>query len=159
MMRLGRDQLTSLPAAWLFGAVFIVAAAKLSNAIPLKNPGGSGQDTYYVVLHDHYVVHVGLIFALFAGVYALLPRITRFGYRRGLGWLHFWLAFVGIDISLLPMLIAPHCCLPRSSDDLPRMFEILKGFALAGLLICGFAMLTFVAVLFEAFRRGTPRAE
>ena len=154
-----RSWLTSTPAQWVFGAVFLFAAEKLSVLIPAGTAGAAGQDVYYIVSHDSYVLYMVLVFALFAGIYALLPKLVRHGYRQSLGKLHFWLAFAGVNMSLLPMLIVPRCCMPPGLDGYARAFAIMNGLSLAGLLTCAFAMLTFVAMLVEAFMRGAPRTK
>lgn len=46
-------------------------------------------DTYYVVAHFHYVLSMGAVFALFAGFYYYLPKITGLVANERLGRLHF----------------------------------------------------------------------
>ncbi len=60
-------------------------------------------DTYYIVAHFHYVLFAGAIFGLFAGLYYWWPK--AFGRRLSEGWgkAHFWLMFVGANLTFGPM--------------------------------------------------------
>ncbi|MGH9035530.1 MAG: cytochrome c oxidase subunit I, partial [Acidimicrobiia bacterium] len=60
-------------------------------------------DTYYVVAHFHYVLFGGSIFGLFAGAYYWFPKVTGKLLNEGLGKLHFWLMFVGFNVTFGPM--------------------------------------------------------
>jgi cytochrome c oxidase subunit I len=62
-------------------------------------------DTYFVVAHFHYVLHLPLVFGFFAGWYYLFPRITSYAYSDTLGRVHFWLLFVGVTTALVPQVL------------------------------------------------------
>ena len=62
-------------------------------------------DTYYVIGHFHYIVAPGTIFALFAGLYYWYPKVTAVKMNEGLGKIHFWGSFVGMNFIFFPMLI------------------------------------------------------
>ena len=46
-------------------------------------------DTYYVVAHFHYVLSMGAVFAIFAGWYYWIAKITGLQYPEVLGQIHF----------------------------------------------------------------------
>jgi cytochrome c oxidase subunit 1 len=60
-------------------------------------------DTYYVVAHFHYLVAPGTVFALFAGIYHFLPRITGQALNETLGKIHFWGSLVCMHLIFMPM--------------------------------------------------------
>ena len=60
-------------------------------------------DTYYVVAHFHYVLFGGSVFAMFAGFYYWIPKITGKLMHEGLGKLHFWLMLIGFNLTFFPM--------------------------------------------------------
>ena len=60
-------------------------------------------DTYFVVAHLHYVL-IGInVFAVMAGFYYWLPKITGRMMHEGLGKLNFWLMFLGFGVGFFPM--------------------------------------------------------
>jgi cytochrome c oxidase subunit 1 len=60
------------------------------------------QDTYFVVAHLHYVLFGGSVMAIFAGLYFWFPKITGKMLDERLGQLHFWLTFIGFNITFWP---------------------------------------------------------
>src|SRR5204863_4065074 len=60
-------------------------------------------DTYYVIAHFHYIVAPGTIFALFAGVYYLFPKMTGRMMNEWLGKVHFWGSLVFMNLVFQPM--------------------------------------------------------
>ncbi|HLG21000.1 MAG TPA: cbb3-type cytochrome c oxidase subunit I [Bdellovibrionota bacterium] len=62
-------------------------------------------DTYYVIGHFHYVVAPGTIFALFAGVYHWLPKITGKKLSETLGKIHFYPSLLFMNGVFMPMFI------------------------------------------------------
>ena len=60
-------------------------------------------NTYFVVGHFHYVVHNTITMAIFAAVYFWFPKVTGRMYSEGWGKLHFWLTFLGANLTFFPM--------------------------------------------------------
>jgi cytochrome c oxidase subunit I len=73
--------------------------------LPLGLPAADIQlhDTYYVIGHFHYVVAPGTIFAIFAGIYYWYPKATGRAMNNALGWIHFVLSFVFMNVIFMPM--------------------------------------------------------
>ena len=59
-------------------------------------------DTYFVVAHLHYVLFGGSMFGVFAGLYYWWPKIFGRVLHEGLGKLHFWLLFIGFNLTFFP---------------------------------------------------------
>ncbi len=85
-----------------FVALFIVGGLSgVSHAVaPSDN---QQQDTYYIVAHIHYVLFGGSLFGLFAGIYYWFPKLTGRMINETMGKLHFWLFFIGMNITFFPM--------------------------------------------------------
>ena len=60
-------------------------------------------DTYYVVGHFHYVLSMGAIYALLAGFYYWVGKITGYQYNEKWGLIHFSVFTLAINIVFLPM--------------------------------------------------------
>jgi cytochrome c oxidase subunit 1 len=58
-------------------------------------------DSYYVVAHFHYVLFGGSMFAIFAGLYYWWPKMFGRMLNERLGKWHFWLTFVGFNVTFL----------------------------------------------------------
>ncbi len=60
-------------------------------------------DTYFVVAHFHYVIIGGSVFPLIAGLYYWYPKVMGRMMSERLGWVSFWLIFLGVNITFFPM--------------------------------------------------------
>ena len=60
-------------------------------------------DTYFVVSHIHYVLFGGSLFGIMAAMYYWFPKMTGRMLNRRLGQWHFWLMFIGFNVTFFPM--------------------------------------------------------
>src|SRR6266550_4054084 len=92
------------PMLWAVGFVSMFVIGGLSGiylgAVPIDI---HTSDTYFVVAHIHYVLFGGSLFTIFAGIYYWFPKMTGRQYNEKLGKLHFWLTFVGFNLTFFPM--------------------------------------------------------
>ena len=58
-------------------------------------------DTYFVVAHFHYVIFGTVVFAMFAGFYFWWPKWTGRMLNERLGYIHFWMLFIGFHMTFL----------------------------------------------------------
>src|SRR4051812_6150003 len=70
-------------------------------------------DSYFVVAHFHYVLIGGALFPLFGGIYYWFPKITGRMLSERLGLWHFWLFFIGFNMTFFPMQILGIKGMPR----------------------------------------------
>ena len=70
-------------------------------------------DTYWVVAHIHYVLFGGTVFGIMAAMYYWFPKITGRMLSRRLGQWHFWLQFVGFNLTFFPMHVLGLRGMPR----------------------------------------------
>lgn len=52
--------------------------------------------------HFHYVLRIGAVFGMFAAFYFWVPKILGITYNENLGRLHFWIIFVGVNVTFIP---------------------------------------------------------
>jgi len=115
------------------------------------------QDTYYIVAHIHYVLFGGSIFGIFAGIYYWYPKITGRLMHEGLGKLHFWLMFIGMNLAFGPMHVAGLQGMPRRIFTYPSGmgWDLWNMMSTIGAFVIALSLLVF---LHNAFRsRGTGK--
>jgi cytochrome c oxidase subunit 1 len=99
----GRLQLR-LPMLWVFGFFFVFLIGGLSGVMLASVPlDWQVHDTFFVVAHLHYVLIGGALFPMFAGLYYWLPKITGHMMNDVLGRVHFWLFFIGFNVTFFTM--------------------------------------------------------
>jgi heme/copper-type cytochrome/quinol oxidase subunit 1 len=76
-------------------------------------------DTYFLVAHLHYVLPASALMALFAGFYYWFPKMSGRMLDERLGWLHFWLFAIGVNLTFFPMHIMGLLGMPRRVYTFP----------------------------------------
>jgi cytochrome c oxidase subunit 1 len=110
-------------------------------------------DTYYVIAHFHYVLSLGSVFAIFAGLYYWFPKMTGYLFSERLGALHFWVTFVGVNIAFFPQHFLGLAGMPRRYADYPDAFAQWNFVSSLGAYISAFGLILFLVTMAEAFLR------
>jgi cytochrome c oxidase subunit 1 len=117
------------------------------------------QDTYFVVAHFHYVLVPGAVFGIVAGVYYWLPKWTGKMYDESLGKMHFWLSFVGLNLTFFPMHFVGLAGMPRRIPDYALQFADFNMMASMGAFLFGTSQLVFVYLVIKTVRSGKEAAQ
>ncbi len=138
---------------WAVGFIFLFTVGGVTGVV-LANSAVDKylHDTYYVVAHFHYVLSLGAVFIIFAGVYYWFPKMTGRIIPEWAGKLHFWLAFIGANVLFFPMHFLGLAGMPRRYADYPEAFAGWHKVSTYGGHIFGLGMFVFVIGVVLAFR-------
>jgi cytochrome c oxidase subunit 1 len=109
-------------------------------------------DTYYVVGHFHYVLSMGVVFGLFAGFYYWIELLVGYRYSELLGRVHFWLTFVGVNMTFFPMHFLGLSGMPRRIPDYPDSYWGWNYISSVGSLVSVFGVIVFFFVIYLLFK-------
>ncbi len=104
-----------------------------------------------MVAHFHYVLSLGAVFGFFAGFYYWIGKMSGRQYPEGLAKLHFWLTFIGVNLTFFPMHFLGLAGMPRRYLDYPDAFRGWNEVATIGSLVSGAGLLVFFVVVFRTF--------
>ena len=108
-------------------------------------------NTYYVVAHFHYVLSLGAVFSIFAGFYYWIGKMSGRQYPEFWGKVHFWVTFIGVNLTFFPMHFLGLAGMPRRYPDYPDAFAGWNMVASIGAYIGGVSVLIFLYVVFRTF--------
>ena len=111
-------------------------------------------DTYFVVAHFHYVLVPGAIFAIFAATYYWLPKWTGHMYDETLARVHFWLSFIGMNLTFFPMHFVGLAGMPRRIPDYALQFANFNEISSIGGFMFGATQLLFLFIVIKCIRSG-----
>jgi cytochrome c oxidase subunit 1 len=113
-------------------------------------------DTYFVVGHMHYVLFASAAFALFAGVYFWFPKMTGRLMSELWAKVHFWLMFVGFNLTFLPQHLLGLRGMTRRIADYSATdgWTFLNDLSTVGAFIIALSVAVFIVNAVQGFRRG-----
>ena len=145
------------PMLWAIGFIMVFTVGGVTGLVVAS--AGIDQivhNTYYVVAHFHYVLSLGSVFAIFAGFYYWIGKMSGHQYPEFWGRAHFWVTFVGVNLTFFPMHFLGVSGMPRRYPDYPEAFAGWNFVSSIGSYISGLGMLVFLFVVYRTFTSKIP---
>jgi len=143
------------PMLWAIGFLVTFLFGGLTGVI-LSSPPLDFQltDSYFVVAHFHYVVFGTVVFAMFGGFYFWWPKFTGRMLDEKIGKVHFWMLFIGFQMTFLIQHLLGIDGMPRRyADYLPEDgFTWMNQLSTVGAFLLGASTLPFLYNVYKTYR-------
>ncbi|GAB3253794.1 aa3-type cytochrome oxidase subunit I [Kineosporia babensis] len=145
-----------MPMVWSIGFLVTFLFGGLTGVILSTPPLDFHlSDTYFVVAHFHYVVFGTVVFGMFAGFHFWWPKLTGRMLNERLGQVHFWLTFVGFQLTFLIQHWLGVEGMPRRyADYLPEDgFQLYNQISTVGSVLLAVSVLPFLLNVYLTARK------
>ena len=143
------------PMLWAFGFLFLFTVGGVTGIVLAQAPlDRAYHDTYYVVAHFHYVMSLGAVFTIFAGIYFYFGKMTGRAYPEWAGKLHFWMMFIGSNLTFFPQHFLGRQGMPRRYIDYPEAFAYWNWWSSLGAFLSFASFVLFFGIIAYSLLRG-----
>ncbi|MFC3180974.1 cytochrome c oxidase subunit I [Cypionkella sinensis] len=143
------------PMLWAFGFLFLFTVGGVTGIVLSQAPVDRAyHDTYYVIAHFHYVMSLGAVFGIFAGIYFWFGKMSGRQYPEWAGKLHFWMMFIGANVTFFPQHFLGRQGMPRRYIDYPEAYAYWNYVSSMGAFLSFASFVFFIGVVFYSLLWG-----
>ena len=133
-----------LPLMWALALIILFTIGGVTGVV-LANAGidMTLHNTYFVIGHFHYVLSMGALFGIFAGIYYWFPKMSGRMHSELLSHLHFWGFFIGVNVIFFPQHFLGLQGMPRRYPDYAEAYAYWNEISSIGYMIMAASMVFF----------------